>query len=120
MILRHPSSGAFVSHCGWSSFNESIKFGVPIIGVPMQTDGPVANLVVEIRVGVQVRRDSEGKFKREEIGDAIINEGKDSEEAMRRKAKELSMRMKEKGEEDIDNAVEKLMHICRKKREIYQ
>ncbi len=29
-ILEHASIGGFVSHCGWSSVMESMKFGVPI------------------------------------------------------------------------------------------
>ncbi|CAI9296149.1 unnamed protein product [Lactuca saligna] len=31
-ILAHPSTGGFISHCGWNSSMESITMGVPING----------------------------------------------------------------------------------------
>ncbi|KAF5959267.1 hypothetical protein HYC85_000476 [Camellia sinensis] len=40
-ILRHSSTGEFVSHYGWSSLVESMNFGVPIISMPMQLDQPL-------------------------------------------------------------------------------
>ncbi|KAK1396635.1 Glycosyltransferase [Heracleum sosnowskyi] len=118
-ILGHSSTGAFVSHCGWSSMTESMKFGVPIIGMPMKVDQPTnAKIAVEIGIGMNVGRDSEGRFKRDDISDAIRKVLVDeSGEAVRTKARELSLIMKEKGEEDLDFAVEKLVHICRKKKE---
>ncbi|CAL5365397.1 unnamed protein product [Camellia sinensis] len=35
-ILTHSSTGGFVSHCGWNSVLEGLKFGVPIVAIPMQ------------------------------------------------------------------------------------
>ncbi|EPS70317.1 hypothetical protein M569_04444, partial [Genlisea aurea] len=40
-ILSHPSIGAFISHCGWSSVMESLYFGVPIIAMPIHIDQPI-------------------------------------------------------------------------------
>ncbi|XP_047959659.1 zeatin O-glucosyltransferase-like [Salvia hispanica] len=56
-ILAHPSTGGFMSHCGWNSCNESIKMGVPIAAWPMHSDQPFnAVLVTEVlRVGLPVR-----------------------------------------------------------------
>ncbi|KAL1549931.1 cis-zeatin O-beta-D-glucosyltransferase [Salvia divinorum] len=56
-ILAHPSTGGFMSHCGWNSCNESIKMGVPIAAWPMHSDQPTnAILVTEVlRVGLPVR-----------------------------------------------------------------
>ncbi|XP_074338524.1 UDP-glucosyltransferase 29-like [Apium graveolens] len=118
-ILGHSSTGGFLSHCGWSSMNESIKFGVPIIAMPMKVDQPTnAKLAVEIGVSMHIRRHSSGIYKREEIGDFIRKVlMEESGECLRKKARELSSRMKEKGEEDLDKAAEKLMHICSKKKE---
>lgn len=39
-ILGHPSTGGFMSHCGWNSCLESISMGVPIAAWPMHSDQP--------------------------------------------------------------------------------
>ena len=42
-----------MSHYGWNSVMESVKFVVPIIAIPMQLDQPVnARLVEGLGVGV--------------------------------------------------------------------
>ncbi|GFS36909.1 hypothetical protein Acr_00g0048670 [Actinidia rufa] len=57
-ILGHPSTGAFMSHCGWNSCLESITVGVPIAAWPMHSEQPKnACLVTDIlKVGVLVNR----------------------------------------------------------------
>lgn len=73
-ILAHRSTGGHMSHCGWSSFMESLMYGVPVIGAPMQLDGPiVARLAEEIGVGLEIKRDEEGRMMRDEIAGAIKN-----------------------------------------------
>lgn len=37
-ILGHPSTGGFMSHCGWNSCSESISMGVPMAAWPMYAD----------------------------------------------------------------------------------
>ncbi|CAL9005653.1 unnamed protein product [Prunus brigantina] len=111
-ILKHSSVGGFVSHCGWSSVLESIKFGVPIIAMPMHLDQPInARLVEEVGVGVEVKRTEEGILQREEVAKVIrkvvvekIGEG------VRKKALELRDNMKNKDGE-IDGVVEELMQF---------
>jgi UDP:flavonoid glycosyltransferase YjiC (YdhE family) len=116
-ILEHPSIGGFVSHCGWSSVMESMKLGVPIIAVPMQLDQPInARLVAEVGVGVEVKRDANGKLERGKVAKVIreVVEEK-AGEGVRRKAKELKEKIREKGEEEIDGVVQELVQLCRRK-----
>ncbi|TMW86266.1 hypothetical protein EJD97_021643 [Solanum chilense] len=116
-ILQHPSIGGFVSHCGWSSFMESMKFGVPIIAMPMHIDQPMnARLVEYIRMGVEAARDEDGKLQSEEIANTIRKVlVEESGEDVRNKAKELSEKMNAKGDEEIDGVVEELMALCSNK-----
>lgn len=114
-ILKHKSTGGFVSHCGWSSVMESMKFGVPMIAMPMQLDQPVnARLVAEVGVGVEVARGKNGKREREQVAAAIKQVvAEKSGEIIRNKAKDLSDKIKSKGEEEIDRVVnELLLLIC--------
>lgn len=56
-ILGHPSTGGFVTHCGWNSSIESISMGVPVAAWPMHSDQP-RNAVLMTKVlgiGVVVR-----------------------------------------------------------------
>ncbi|XP_027150736.1 flavanone 7-O-glucoside 2''-O-beta-L-rhamnosyltransferase-like [Coffea eugenioides] len=113
-ILSHPSIGGFASHCGWSSTLESLAFGVPIIAMPMHLDQPLTSrLVAELGVGIEVRREN-GKFREEEIARVIKQvvlqeEGKE----VRKKVRELSNKIKEKGDQEIDHVVEKLLQLVK-------
>lgn len=56
-ILAHPSTGGFMSHCGWNSCIESISMGVPIVAWPMHSDQPRNSVLVTevLRIGTLVR-----------------------------------------------------------------
>ncbi|KAG6626753.1 hypothetical protein I3843_15G067600 [Carya illinoinensis] len=55
MVLRHPSTGAFISHCGWNSILESISHDVPMITWPLYAEQRMnATMLVE-EVGVAVK-----------------------------------------------------------------
>ncbi|KAK9266396.1 hypothetical protein L1049_025253 [Liquidambar formosana] len=111
-ILAHSSIGGFVSHCGWSSTLEGVMYGVPIIAMPMHLDQPLnARLVGEIGGALEVKRQNE-RLKREEIA-SVIKEVVVQEQGvdLRRKAKEVSERMRRKGDEEMDVVVEELMQL---------
>ncbi|CAK9139913.1 unnamed protein product [Ilex paraguariensis] len=56
-ILGHPSTGGFMSHCGWNSCLESITMGVPIAAWPMHSNQPRNTVLITkiLRVGLVVR-----------------------------------------------------------------
>ncbi|GLJ32122.1 hypothetical protein SUGI_0646750 [Cryptomeria japonica] len=68
-ILCHSSTGGFVSHCGWSSVLEAVKFGVKIIALPMHIiQGLDGRLVAEeLCIGMEIGREEDGSFRAEEI-----------------------------------------------------
>nr|QSH48335.1 UGT2 [Ginkgo biloba] len=72
-ILSHPSTGGFVTHCGWNSILEAMGVGLPLIALPMQLDqGLNARLIVEeLKVGVEVGRGDDGSLIRDEICKAV-------------------------------------------------
>ncbi|OAY69643.1 putative UDP-rhamnose:rhamnosyltransferase 1 [Ananas comosus] len=55
-VLAHRSVGAFLTHCGWSSVIEALRFGHPLILLPVAVDqGLIARVLAEHKVGVEVR-----------------------------------------------------------------
>lgn len=71
MILRHPSTGAFVSHCGWNSTLEAMACGVPMLCWPIRGDQPYnARLIAgKLKVGHMVVRAGVGggEVRKEDI-----------------------------------------------------
>jgi len=91
-VLSHPSCGAFLTHCGWSSVLESMAAGVPMVALPLHIDQPLnANLAAEVgAAAARVKQDWFGEFTAEEVARAVqvtVN-GKEGE-AARHRAREL-------------------------------
>ncbi|GLJ19429.1 hypothetical protein SUGI_0350550 [Cryptomeria japonica] len=72
-ILNHASTRAFLTHCGWNSMTEGLRFGLPLITLPMQFEqGLNAKLARELKVGIEVRRNqNDGSFTKDDISEAI-------------------------------------------------
>ncbi|CAN1747778.1 Beta-D-glucosyl crocetin beta-1,6-glucosyltransferase [Linum perenne] len=112
-ILSHESVGGFVSHCGWSSVMEAMKCGVPIIAMPMQLDQPLnSRLVEELKIGVEVKRDGNGKVERGEMAEVIKEVLKGRNGGVRRNVKELSELIEKKGDAEIGEVVKELLKLC--------
>nr|GMC92646.1 beta-D-glucosyl crocetin beta-1,6-glucosyltransferase-like [Ipomoea batatas] len=115
MILEHSSIGGFVSHCGWSSVMEALKFGVPIIAMPMHLDQPLnARVVTAAGIAEEVVREGEGRVEREEVARVVRKVvAEKSGQRLRRRAREFSEKiMSERGEEEMDEAVQELTTLC--------
>ncbi|XP_051149872.1 hydroquinone glucosyltransferase-like [Andrographis paniculata] len=95
-ILRHGSTGAFLSHCGWNSTLESLVHGVPMVAWPLYAEQRMnATMLVE-EAGVAARVSAASAavggevVGREEIARVVkaVIEGEEGK-AMRRRAQEL-------------------------------
>ncbi|KAH7844896.1 hypothetical protein Vadar_032768 [Vaccinium darrowii] len=89
-ILGHPSTGGFMSHCGWNSCLESITMGVPIIAWPMHSDQPnnafhVTN-ILRARMGVNMGEQREQIVTSSTIATVVkrLMASKEGEEIKRR------------------------------------
>ncbi|KAL5546356.1 hypothetical protein UlMin_006043 [Ulmus minor] len=93
-ILGHPSTGGFMTHCGWNSCMESITMGVPLATWPITVDQPWNGVLLAevLKVGLSVwkweRRD-------ELVTSSMIKEavkrlmGSKEGEEMRKRCEEL-------------------------------
>ncbi|XP_013636987.1 PREDICTED: UDP-glycosyltransferase 71C2-like [Brassica oleracea var. oleracea] len=99
-ILAHKAIGGFVSHCGWNSILESLRFGVPIATWPMYAEQQLNafTMVKELGLALEMRLDyvlADGEIvKADEIARAVrsLMEGED---VPRGKLKEIAEAAKE-------------------------
>ncbi|KAG2540895.1 anthocyanidin 5,3-O-glucosyltransferase-like [Panicum virgatum] len=68
-VLRHPSTGAFVTHCGWNSTLEAISLGVPMLCWPLYAEQLMNKVFITEDMGVGVGMDGyrAGFVKAEEV-----------------------------------------------------
>lgn len=91
-ILGHQATGAFITHCGWNSALESVAAGVPMIALPLQTDGPANALILEeAKVAVEINM-SDGFAKKEEVERAVrrLMAADEAAEELKRRVKVVS------------------------------
>ena len=53
-VMRHPSVGGFVTHCGWTSVLEAAAAGVPMVAWPLHAEQHVnrAALVEDTKMAI--------------------------------------------------------------------
>ncbi|GLJ52492.1 hypothetical protein SUGI_1116920 [Cryptomeria japonica] len=103
LILSHPSTGAFLSHCGWNSTLESISLGVPMITWPMYAEQPFNNklLVEHLGIAEQICSHMDGVGDEYVVKRAVIKVLAEEEgEMMRSRAQELRKKAKMAVEKD--------------------
>ncbi|CAN0841963.1 7-deoxyloganetin glucosyltransferase [Linum grandiflorum] len=93
-VLKHPSIGGFLTHCGWNSTMESLTSGVPMICWPFFADQQTNCWFVCYKWGVGLEIDSD--VKRDEI-DGLIRELIDGVKG--KEMKERAMEWKRLGDE---------------------
>nr|QSH48339.1 UGT6 [Ginkgo biloba] len=73
LILSHPSTAAFISHCGWNSMLESLSRGIPIICWPLAGEQFLNTkwFVHHLGVALQVRRGEGGIVPQQEVERAV-------------------------------------------------
>ncbi|KAF3673411.1 putative cyanidin-3-O-glucoside 2-O-glucuronosyltransferase-like [Capsicum annuum] len=114
-ILNHPSTGGFISHCGWNSIMETVAFGVLAIAMSIHLDQPMnARLMVELGVTVETVRD-DGKIIRQEIAETLVLVIKETRgENLRAKVRVINKNLKSiRGEKMDVVADEELIQLCK-------
>ncbi|XP_054787833.1 probable UDP-glucosyl transferase 73B6 [Prosopis cineraria] len=112
LILNHPATGGFLSHCGWTSLTEAVSAGVPLMTWPMFAEQFYnEKLVTQVHgFGVEVGAEEwtrtpydvmQKVVSRVKIENAVrrLMDGGDEADEVRRKAREMRDRAREAVEE---------------------
>ncbi|KAG8055521.1 hypothetical protein GUJ93_ZPchr0001g31971 [Zizania palustris] len=68
-VLRHPATGAFVTHCGWNSTLEAITAGLPMVCWPMYAEQRMNKVFVveDMKLGVAMDGYDDAMVKAAEV-----------------------------------------------------
>ncbi|VAI89200.1 unnamed protein product [Triticum turgidum subsp. durum] len=97
-VLRHASTGTFITHCGWNSTLEAAATGVPMVCWPLEAEQWMNKvyIVEEMKVGVAVKGyNKPGVLVTAENVDATVRQIMDMESEGRRAVVERAMAVKE-------------------------
>ncbi|XXG67906.1 hypothetical protein AAC387_Pa06g1142 [Persea americana] len=95
-ILKHESTGAFLSHCGWNSILESLTHGVPMMGWPIAAEQFYnVKMLEEVGVCTEMARENCSEIDKghvKEVIEMVMGETEKGEK-MRRKVLEIKKMM---------------------------
>ncbi|XWS38252.1 hypothetical protein CRYUN_Cryun19dG0115300 [Craigia yunnanensis] len=72
-VLRHGSTGGFLTHCGWNSTLEAIAHGVPLIAWPLYAEQKMNAVLLagDLKVALRVKENENGVVGREDIANFV-------------------------------------------------
>ncbi|XP_047081025.1 UDP-glycosyltransferase 88A1-like isoform X2 [Lolium rigidum] len=96
-VLRHASTGAFLTHCGWNSTLEAVVTGMPMVCWPLEAEQWMNKvyIVEEMKVGIEVRGYKPGELVTADNVDATVRSIMDMESEGRRTVIERALAVKE-------------------------
>jgi hydroquinone glucosyltransferase len=91
-VLKHGSTGGFLTHCGWNSTLESILHGVPLIAWPLYAEQRMNSVLLadDLKVALRVKVNDKGLVGHEDISNyaRCLIEGEEGK-LLKSKMKEL-------------------------------